>query len=529
VGIEGGFILLFIVATAVAIAVRRLQLPYTVALVLAGLVLGALHLFPAPHLTRDLLFSVFLPGLLFEAAFHIDLRDFWRNRIMITALAVPGVVASTALVALILAPVAQALNVAHGFNWRYALVFGALISATDPIAVVSLFRTMGAPRRLTMLVDGESLLNDGTSIVFFTLSLSLLAGTVVGPGHIALQFVSIVGMGAVIGGAIGAAASIIMRRVDDPMIEITLTTIAAYGAFIAAESLGYSGVIATVAAGTLCGNFGARTGMSPSTRIASATFWEYVVFALNSIVFLLIGFEISLPMLLTDWLPIVLAYTVVTASRALVICASRALLGRTRERFPWRWTAVITWGGLRGALPMVLALSLPDTFAYRELIVSMTFGVVVLSILIQGVTMPVLLRRLGLNGESPDQLAYETHRVESLTADSVLQELEHMSGRRLVSAQILEPFREEYQRRLEGAGEKLQKLTLDARLLRRRERARVRRHLLVIERDRTMQAFQQGIIGRKGRDRLLADIDARMVETEPENETDTEEPPAPPA
>ncbi|HUL41993.1 MAG TPA: Na+/H+ antiporter [Burkholderiales bacterium] len=512
--IETAFILLFVVATAVAIAARRVHLPYTVALVLAGLALGGLELFPAPQLTKNLLFSVFLPGLIFEAAFHIDFREFRDNWITILALAVPGVVASTALIAVILTPVIAALGVVPGFGWMDALVFGALISATDPVAVVGLFRNMGAPRRLTMLLDGESLLNDGTAIVFFTLSLSLLGGTSVTASQLTLQFLTIVGVGAVIGTVIGTAASLLMRQIDDPMIEITLTTIAAYGSFVTAETLHASGVIATVAAGMLCGNLGARTGMSASTRVASETFWEYVAFALNSIVFLLIGFEVQLPTLLSYWLPILVAYLVVTVGRGLVIVAGRALVGLTRERFPWRWSIVLTWGGLRGALPMVLALSLPSTFAYRELVVSMTFGVAVLSILVHGLTMSGVLKWLGIVTEPADSTAYEIRSGRVQAAAAALQELDQMSRMRLAAPETLDSLREEYRHIIESTEQELQKLAVSSKELPNRDLFRIRRHLLVAERDQVMQAFQQGTIGRKSLDRLLADIDARLLRLE---------------
>ena len=274
-------ILLFSVAAAVAIAVRQLHVPYTVALVLTGLALGILHLFTPPHLTKELLFSVFLPGLLFEAAFHIEFREFWRNRLAIASLAVPGVAAAVALTTVILTPVVNTLHLEQDFTWQYALVFGALIAATDPIAVVAVFRSLGAPRRLSVLLDGESLLNDGTAIVFFTLSLSLVTGASVTAGQLATDFFKIVGFGGLIGAAVGLAVSQVIKQIDDAMIEITLTTIAAYGSFVTAEHFHYSGVIAVVVAGVLCGNYGARIGMTPSTRVAVETFWEYVAFALE--------------------------------------------------------------------------------------------------------------------------------------------------------------------------------------------------------------------------------------------------------
>ncbi len=407
-GIESVFILMFAVATAVALAARRARLPYTVALVLAGLALGDFDLFPAPHLTKELLLYVFLPGLIFEAALHIEWREFRDNSLTIFLLAVPGVVVSMVLIALLLTPLISALGLGAGFGWRQALVFGALISATDPVAVVALFRHMGAPRRLTLLLDAESLLNDGTAIVFYTLSLSLLSGAAPQAHQLAQQFFSVVGGGALTGALIGYTTSMIIRRIDDPMIEITMTTVAAYGSFVVAESLQTSGIIATVVAGMLCGNFATRSGMSASTRIAVRSFWEYIAFALNSIVFLLIGFEVHIRSLLTNWLPILVAYFVVTLGRGLVIALGGTVIGFTRERFSWRWGVVLTWGGLRGALPMVLALSLPADFPSRDLLVSMTFGVAVLSILVHGLTMSGLLRGLGLVDVPADRPAAST-------------------------------------------------------------------------------------------------------------------------
>jgi monovalent cation:H+ antiporter, CPA1 family len=225
---ESAFILLF-VAAAVALAVRVVRIPYTVALVLAGLAIGALQLFPAPVLTKDLLFSVFLPGLIFEAAFHLDGRQFRDKWVMIAALAVLRVVASMALIALALPPIVHAFGVASGFSWRHALVFGALISATDPVAVVGLFRYMRAPPHLATLLAGESLLNDGTAIVFFTLSPGIVEGADSGATELAAQFLSVVGMGAIVGIVTGAAGAWLIRRVDDPMIEIAATTSVAYG------------------------------------------------------------------------------------------------------------------------------------------------------------------------------------------------------------------------------------------------------------------------------------------------------------
>jgi CPA1 family monovalent cation:H+ antiporter len=507
-------VLLFVVATAVAIVARRLRVPYTVALVVAGLVLGVLHAFEPPHLTKELLFAVFLPGLLFEAAFHIDFKEFWQNRRAVTSLAVPGVIAAVALTTVILTPVVDALDFVDGFTWRHALVFGALIAATDPIAVVALFKSLGVPKRLGLLVEGESLLNDGTAIVFFTLVLAYVAGGTVSAAGIVRDFVTIVGAGALIGAVIGLAASHVIRLIDDPMLEITLTTIAAYGSFVAAEHFHYSGVIATVVAGLLCGNYAARTGMSPTTRVAVETFWEYVAFALNSIVFLLIGFEVRLDALLASWQAILVAFLAATIGRGVVVAVVSALLSRTRERIPRSWVPVLSWGGLRGGLSMVLVLGLPATFPFRDLLITMTFGVVVLSILLQGLTMAPLLRRLGVVRAHATREAYERARGELQVANAALAELEGMSRTRLTSDDVAAEIRAGYEARIRRAESAIRALHLERHELRDEEAHRTLRHLLLLEKDQLRSALRTGVIGDEAYGTLVADADARLVRLE---------------
>ncbi len=521
---ETVLILLFVVVTAVAIAVQRLAIPYTVALVLTGLALGMLHAFEAPHLTKALLFGIFLPGLLFDAAFHIDFKQFWRNRLTISSLALPGVAAAIGLTALILPAVANTLHFMQGFTWKHALVFGAIISATDPIAVVAIFKNLGVPKRLTMLLEGESLLNDGTAIVFFTLSVALVTGTVVTPGGFVFGFIKIVGFGGFIGMGVGLAVSHIIRRVDDPMIEITLTTIAAYGSFLVAEHFHFSGVIATVAAGMFCGNYVARVGMSPSTRIAVDTFWQYIAFALNSIVFLLIGLEVNFQTLMDSWQAILVAYLVVTGGRTLIIFGASALFRKTRERIPWAWSAILTWGGLRGALPMVLVLSLPRDFPHQELLVSMTFGVVILSILVHGLTMSPLLGWLGIVRGHKEHTAYELTRGKLQAANAALQEIDQMSQLYNTNPEVLARIRSEYEQEVERDSAKLDDLHLDRQQLFDEELQRARRHLQSVEKGAVIKAFQLGLFSQAIQDQLLADIDAELLRVEsPETDAAAEQ------
>jgi Na+:H+ antiporter len=394
--IETTLVILFSVATAAAIAARVAKIPYTAVLVIAGIILGAFQLVNPPKLTHELLFGIILPGLIFEASFNIDAKIFLRNKMAITALAIPGVVVAILLAGAGTALAISALWPKRGITLSEGLVFGALVAATDPIAVVAIFRELKVPARLATLVDGESLLNDGTSIVLLSLLLAAVTGVSSGIGSLVLRFILVVGGGGLLGFAAGSIASRLIARIDDAVIEITITVITAYGTFALAEQAGVSGVIATVVAGMYCGEYGWREAMSRTTKIALTAFWDYIAFALNSIVFLLIGFEVSTPALLRAWPEIVLAFAVVVIARAAVVYGVGGLLSRTKERLPLSWLSVMTWGGLRGALSMVLALSLPYGFPNRDLLITLTFGVVVLSILVQGLTMQRLLERVGL-------------------------------------------------------------------------------------------------------------------------------------
>lgn len=510
------FVLLLAIAAGVALLARRIKAPYTVALVVAGVVLGSAHAFDPPHLTKELLYAIFLPGLLFEAAFHIELERFQQNKIAIVALAVPGVVVAMAVTAGVVSGAAQWIHFESGFGFIHALVFAALIAATDPIAVVAMFKTLHAPKRLAVLVESESLLNDGTAIVFFTMVLGFMDGRSASAPVVIVDFVKIVGMGALIGGLLAFAVSTVIQRVDDAMIEITLTTIGAYGSFAAAEQFHFSGVIATVVTGIILGNYARRRAMSASTRIAVESFWEYVAFALNSVVFLLIGFEVHVEELAASWQSIVVAYVAVMAARAVVVTIVTALLGRTRERLPWRWAVVMTWGGLRGALSMVLVLALPGDFPHRHLLVTMTFGVVLVSLLLQGLTMGPLLRRLGIVGTRAESEVYDRLRGGRRAAAAALRSLEEMVSAGHVHAEIASPLRASYEAAIAEADTAIRDLHLETSDLLAKETTALRRALLLVEKDTVLEEQRQGLFGAAAVEQLLADVHARIADLDTE-------------
>jgi CPA1 family monovalent cation:H+ antiporter len=252
--------------------------------------------------------------------------------------------------------------------------------------------------------------------------------------------------------------------------------------------------------------------MSPSTRVAVATFWEYLAFALNSLVFLLIGFEVKVEALLSAWKPILVAYAAMTIGRAVVLHLVALLLLPTRERLPRSWAPVLTWGGLRGGLSMVLALALPADLPHRDLIVAMTFGVVIVSILLQGLTMGPLLRRLGLVGAAEARVEHDRLRAALKGKRAALGELDRMVKEGAVGREIAEELRAEYTARIEQAEKALGELHVQAESLREEAMLAARRRALTAEKDAIIDAHRRGEIGADAYGNLLADVDARLTE-----------------
>lgn len=459
--VEVQVLVLLLVAAFVAMGARRFRLPYTLALVVAGLVLGGLHLHVLEdvELNADLLLLLLLPALLFEAAFHIDLREFRRNIVPIFVLAVPGVgLATTGCAALLFVGLGGS-GLVDGFGWREAWLFAAVIAATDPVSVLALFKEFGVAKRLYLVVEGESLLNDGVAVVLFVIITGVygLSATHVMPEDTTLlaygleTFGRMAIGGALIGATLGGGFSLLTRQIDDHLIETTLTTILAYGSFLLAEQLHLSGVLSTVFAGIVAGSVGAQTGMSASTRNAVEDFWEFAGFIANSFIFLLVGLELEPLAIASSALAIVVAFVAVCAARAAVVYAGVPLANRWAQPIPAAWTHVMVWGGLRGSLSMVLILTLPSDFAGRSMLVTLVFGVVALSLFVQGLTMGPLLRRLGLLEGKSRHDAYERARAASVMTRRALEQLEALERDGLVEPKVSERLRGWYQGRLDQA------------------------------------------------------------------------------
>lgn len=389
-----------VVAIIVAIAARRIQLPYTVGLVAAGIALAFGEPSGQDYFTQDFIFGILLPPLLFEGALNLDWRELRKDALPILTLSILGTIISTVLVAL-------GMTLALGWPLLIALVFGSIIAATDPVAVIALFKDLGIRDRTRLLVESESLFNDGVAAVLFVAMLGLAHGA---PGIAADRMIAItalsVGGGIVAGLLCAGAALLLAGRSQDPLVETALTTVAAYGSFLVAEHFHLSGVLATVAAGLLMGNLGTlrrRPLLSEKGREFVQGFWEFAAFIANSLIFLAIGFSVgALGLDLHNAAAIALSVLVVMIARALAVYPLCALFARTSWRIERRVQHVLWWGGLRGALALVLTLSLPRDLVMHDDIVIAAFGVVVFSVIIQGLTIRPLMSALDLTKPGSD-------------------------------------------------------------------------------------------------------------------------------
>jgi monovalent cation:H+ antiporter, CPA1 family len=399
------------------------HIPYTLLLVIVGLGLAFVDV-RLVNLSPELILTIFLPPLLFEAAWNMKWSNLKRDLVPICLYAVFGVLISIAGVAL-------GLNQLTGLSLTTALLIGASLSATDPVSVTALFRELGVPERLTTLMEGESLFNDGMAVVAFGFMVALSLGNAdLGVQEILIQFFSVVGIGVAIGCLIGFGISYLTQRFDLPLVEQSLTLVCAYGTYLITEDLGGSGVIGVVTVGLILGNFGSRIGMNPRTRIIVSEFWEFLAFFVNSIVFLLIGDQIRFDILQANLGIITVTILAMILMRAIAIYLLGGLSNfLVKSEIPLPDQTILWWGGLRGSVSIALALSVPVILPGREEIIATVFGVVLFTLLVQGLTIKPLLEKLQILGDQPLREQYSQAIARQAALNRVLQHLAQIEQR----------------------------------------------------------------------------------------------------
>jgi monovalent cation/hydrogen antiporter len=430
---------LFVSAAVLPSIASWLKVPYPIPLVIGGLVLGLIPGIPSVHLEPDLVLLVFLPPLLYSSAFFADLRTLRTDARVITLNAVGLVLATAAAVAVI----------AHeliGLPWAMSFVLGAIVSPTDPAAATSVMRRVGAPRRIVNILEGESLVNDATALVAYKVAVAIAIGESVSTGHTILTFFGDVAGGIAIGFIVGWLVAEVRKRVSDVNTELTISLFSAYGAFVPADQLGVSGVLAVVTCGLVLG-FRAPEIASPESRMQGAAMWSILTFLLNATLFILIGLQLPT---IVDGLSGQPAGQVVGYAAAVcgAVIAMRFIWStvmtvviRTLDRRPsqrarrasWRFRVVANWAGMRGAVSLAAALALPlqthagDPLPGRDLIQFITFSLILVTVVGQGLTLPWLIRRLGVVEDGAEE-ENEEIKARLVIAKAALDRVDELEG-----------------------------------------------------------------------------------------------------
>jgi len=513
-GLISTLIILLLVATAVALVTRQLRIPYVVGLVLAGLMITQQALPQAIGLNPDVILNLFLPILIFEAAINTDISRLRSTIRPIALLAGPGVILAAAITALL-------LRVGLELPWITASAIGVILTITDTVSVIAAFREVPVPGRLATIVEGESLFNDGVALVLLG-----MITTIHLQGHFTLEqgmqqlMVAFVG-GSLLGLGLGYLCVGLFRQLDDPLSSILLTVAVSLGTFQIGQVIGVSSAIAVVVAGLVIGNLGFRQA-SASTRVTLLNFWDYAGFGVNTFIFLLVGIEVESTIL---WTTLPAALFAILAYQVGRICSIYPLLILVRfidRPLPLRWQHVLIMGNVKGSLSMALAVSLPWGLPQRTEVITLTFSTVLVSLVGQGLSLPWLVKRLGLSQRSANQQQIEMLQRELIAAKAAQRELDNLLESGSLPKSLYEELFATYQARIATSERQLRDLynqRLDVANTNLTEQGlteqgyldSLRRRLLLAEKGAVNDAVRKGLLSEDLAQPYLKQLDERLL------------------
>ena len=510
-------LLMFAVAVGVSYLARRIAIPVPILLLVAGVVLGLLPDLPRLELEPDVVFALFLPPILFGAAYFTPIRDFRANARAILLLAVGHVLFITVAVGFV------ANATIPGMGIAVALTLGAIVAPPDAVAATAIFQRLGVPRRIVTILEGESLINDATSLTAYraatAAALGLMTFSVVGS---TVDFL-IIGVGGVVAGIlVGAVMTALLRRTRDPVLEIAVTLLAPATAYLFAERFGLSGVLATVVAGLITGRRAARV-LSPDARLLGRGAWQILIWAINAFVFLAIGLQLPVILQGLSSIPpdellryaVIISLTVIVGRFLWVFPATylpRYLSRKLRERDPYpavRAVVIVSWAGMRGVVSLAAALALAPDFPQRPLILYLTFCVIVATLVGQGMTLPWVIRKLGVTAAGDGLDAEETH-ARLAAVDAGLHRLEELREEYPGHLPLIDQIKDELEHEVShvAPGEDI---ALDEAQQEALDHRAIRAAVLVAQRETVIQLRDDGVINDETLRRIELELDLEAV------------------
>ncbi len=513
-------LLLLLGAMGVAILTRRWRIPYTVGLVIAGMVIGILRhqgILPTGgghfEMTEEVILLILLPPLLFEGAMNTSLRQLKEQGPLIGAMALLGTLG-------VILITSAAIRSVTDWPWEIALLLGTIVSPTDPVSVLAIFREQRVEKKLSAIVEGESLFNDGVVVALYFLLLQGIdrGWSEITPLEGTLAFVQTIGLGSLIGIILGAAFNVLLRHIDERLVKVLCSILLAYGSYLLAERLDSSGVIAVVFAGLMAGNSIARNRMNATTQVSLGLTWEVVGFVVNSLAFLALGFAVDPILVMENMDLVLLVWLASVAARALMTYSIGGIDHSLRSAYPRRWLHVIHWGGLKGTVPIALALGISRSEVLVETAPTMqavVAGVVMFSMLIQATTLQPLLLRLGIIKPQEGRLRWERIQARAIAVDTALEGLEDVARSTELDAHRIEALHRRLGRMRENIHGDLRQVLEDHPELAADQVRDVLIRLLHRQRAAVEQAFREGMLSEEALREVQEEIDLLLMQEMP--------------